>query len=402
MSQIPLLLVGDAPTAGTGLGRITGDIASRVTAHLSDSYRVATFGYGGVSSRSLPFHHYVAEGMYNWVMPTLPEIWNDWAGKDKGIVMFVSDPARNGWFSRPEMSAELAKWPGLQQFLKAPPFQKVIYAPVDAGGPNDRLTFPLQQSLLGFDRILAYGKFGEDTIRQTLGEQESEKRHLTSLPHGIDDSVFYPRNRQTSRAFFFAITGAENLYGKRDLIKPDELLIGCVCTNQSRKDVALLVEAVSILSRHRKVRLWLHTDVLERAWSIPALLVDHGLIDRTVISLTTLSDDAMAKAYSACDVTIAPGPEGFGYPIAESLACGTPCVTGAYAGGAELVTPLMRVPPLAFRYESVWACKRPVYDPAAWADKAEKWSGQRFVLDHKYDWANVWPEWESWFRETIQ
>jgi len=330
-----MLIISDSPTAGTGLGRITADLSSRIASNLSEVYRIATLGYGGIASRKLNQHHYVAEGMDGWIIPSLPEIWDDWAGKEKGIILFISDPSRLGWFSRPEMSEELVRYPGLKQFLSKPPYQKWIYAPVDAAGPNDRLTFPLQQNLLGFDRILAYGKFGEDVIRRTLGEQESEKRSLTSLPHGIDTTAFYPRNRQTSRAFFFSYTGAVSLFGKKDLIKPDEILIGCVATNQFRKDYPLLIETVAILSRERKVRLWIHTDQLERAngWSIPALLVDFGLADRTIISLGHIPDEAMAKAYSACDITIAPGPEGWGFPIAESLACSTPVVHGSYGGG---------------------------------------------------------------------
>ena len=403
----PLLLVGDAPTAGTGLGRILSDVASRVATNLSDVYDLATVGYGGIASRHLPYRHYTAEGMNGWILPTLPEIWEDWAGKERGVVMFLSDPARLGWFSRPEMSEELAKYPDLKKFLTKPPFKKWIYAPLDASGPNDKLTFPLAQNLLGFDRILAYGKWGEDVIRRTLGDQESEKRGLTSLPHGINLETFYPRERKTARAFFFSITGAANLYGKKELIKSDEILIGCVCTNQSRKDIPLLIETASILSRKHNVRLWLHTDVLERVgcWSIPALLVDFGMVNRTITSLGHIPDDNMASAYSACNITIAPGAEGFGFPIAESLAVGVPVVTGNYAGGAELA-PLNLVDPVAFRYESIWSCERPVYNAKDWADKVNRileYPGAfNRSLDSKYDWKVNWGGWEKWLREGVK
>ena len=400
----PLLVVSDAPTAGTGLGRITADLASRIAANLSDIYRVATLGYGGINSRHLPYRHYTAEGMNGWVIPTLPEVWDDWAGKERGVIMFVSDPSRLQWFSRPEMSEELSKYPDLKKFLTNPPFKKWIYAPVDASGPNSRLTFPLAQNLLGFDKILAYGRWGEDVIRETLGDQESEKRGLTSLPHGIDTEIFYPRDRQTSRAFFFSITGAATLRGERELIKPDEALIGIVATNQSRKDFGMALEAVSILSRQREIRLWIHTDTMEResAWSLPALLIDFGLVDRTILSLGHLPDDSLAKAYSACDVVLGIAPEGFGYAHVESLACGTPCVTGSFAGGAELVSRTMRVDPIAFRYEGIWASKRPVYNPQDWAEKANSWIGSRATLDRKYEWTENWKNWEVYLKEAAK
>ena len=69
--MIPLLIVGDAPTSGTGLGRITNDISSLVANKLNDTFRVATLGYGGITSRHLPHHHYTAEGMDGWIIPNL-------------------------------------------------------------------------------------------------------------------------------------------------------------------------------------------------------------------------------------------------------------------------------------------------------------------------------------------
>jgi glycosyltransferase involved in cell wall biosynthesis len=257
------------------------------------------------------------------------------------------------------------------------------------------------QSLLGFDRILAYGKWGEAVIRRTLGEQESEKRRLTSLPHAIDTAVFYPRDRNASRAFFFPITGAATLRGEKTLIQSEELLIGCVCTNQARKDIGLLMETVAILSRQRKVKLWLHTDVMERHYSIPALLMDFGLLDRVVISLGHIPDDAMAKAYSACDITIAPGPEGFGFPLLESQFCGTPVVSSSYAGGADIVPRVWQVDPVAFRYEGIWACKRPVSNAQDWANKISEIAVNRCSYPSEYGWDRLWAEqWEPWFRRS--
>lgn len=311
--------------------------------------------------------------------------------------MFISDPSRLGWFSRPEMCDDMNKYPSLKKFLINPTFQRWIYVPLDASGPNDRLTWPLAQNLLGFDRILAYGKFGEDVIRRTLGEQESKNRGLTILPHGINSDVFYPRDRKEAREFFFALTGASTLRGEKKPIERDEVIINCVCTNQARKDIPLLVETVAILSRQRKVRLHLHTDTLERAWSIPALLLDYGLIDRTLVSIGHLPDEAMAQMYSAADISIAPGTEGWGFPVAESLACGVPVVHGSYGGGADILPSYMQVDPVAFRYESIWACKRPVYNPEDWAKKATCLIGLEAFIPARYTWDKNWVGWEKWF-----
>ena len=86
----PLLILSDAPTAGTGLGRITRDIAKRIRADLSDVFEVATLGYGGSYSRSLDFPQYSME-MKDWRVFNLPEVWRDFAGSRKGILMTIWD-----------------------------------------------------------------------------------------------------------------------------------------------------------------------------------------------------------------------------------------------------------------------------------------------------------------------
>ena len=406
-----LLVISDSVSASTGLARITRDLTTRIHANLSDIYRLATAGYGSPGSCKFQWPQYALEGMDSWICPTLPEIVEDFAGKERCIILPIWDLSRLGWFSQPEKlgGEPLTKFPGLKAWLLKANIERWLYAPIDASGPCDKLTFPLALTLLGFDRLLAYGPFGESVIRKTIGDQESVKRHLTWLPHGIDGEVFHQLPRQLSRKTFLQYTGAQTLLailGVNPEIKPieeDEVLIGIICTNQSRKDIPLALETCSILSRNRKIRVWLHTDSLERNYSIPSLLVDYDLLQNTLISLETISDQSMAAAYSGCDLTIGAGPEGFGLPLLESQYCGCPVVHGSYAGGADIVPIEWQVEPHAFRYEGSYASKRPVYNAEDWARKAEEWIGKRASLDSRYEWKNLWPnEWESWFREAAK
>ena len=178
--------------------------------------------------------------------------------------------------------------------------------------------------------------------------------------------------------------------------------MGIVATNQARKDWALGIETVAILAKSHKVRLWIKTDVLERHWSIPALLVDYGIVDKTMITLGDLTDDEMAQAYSACDICLGIAPEGFGYVHVESQACGTPIIVGSHAGGAENTYSSMQVDPIAFRYEGVYACKRPVYRAEDWAKMAEAWSSAEGFMNKRFAWDNLWEHWEKWFREGVK
>jgi glycosyltransferase involved in cell wall biosynthesis len=407
----PLLVVSDAISGTSGLARITRDLTTRIHANLSDVYDLAVAGYGGCGSVKFGFPQYHLEGVQSdWVLPSLPEIVEDFAGNERCIVMFISDPSRLGWFSQPERlgGETLSRYPGLKEWLLKANIDRWIYAPVDASGPNDKLTTPLAVTLLGFDRILAYGPFGEGVIRRTIGDKEANKRHLTWIPHGIDDDMFFGLSKEASRRIFFKHTGAQTilaLLGVNPEVKPfenDEILIGICATNQIRKDFSLGIEIASILARNRKIRLWIHTDSLERNWSIPALLVDYGMLDKTVISLQQISDEHMATAYSACDITLGIGPEGFGFPAAESLACQIPVITGSYAGAADFVPKEMQVDPVAFRYEGSYACRRPVYRAEDWATKAEEWIGKRTSLDSQYLWKNNWKRWEAYLREAVK
>jgi glycosyltransferase involved in cell wall biosynthesis len=409
-----LLIISDAPSSSTGLGRICRDLTTRIHANLSDVFELATAGYGSPGSSKFRWPQFNLEGMSDWLLPTLPEIVQDFFGKEKGIILTIWDPHRLTWLASPEGCSELfTKFPGLQWWAMSRPFELWGYIPIDSSGPNDRLTFPIMKTLLGFDRLLAYGQFGEGVIRRTIGDENADQRHLTFLPHGIDGDTFYEISRKLSRKLFLEYTGAHVFFemhrmrdGEGNLIKTapiadDEVLIGCVATNQYRKDWALACETIALLSSRNKVRFWIHTDDLERYWSLPNLLVDYGILDKTVISLGQIPDEQMATAYSACDLTIGPGSEGFGYPLAESLACGTPVVTGSYAGAADFVPRQMQDDPIAFRYEGSYASKRPVYSAQDWANMAEQWIGKRTMLNPSYDWKQNWEAWEKWFRKEL-
>lgn len=395
----PILIISDGPSCPSGLGRICRDLATRIHEHMSDTFRVGVLGYGGPGSRKFGFAQYHIEGMKDdWVIPNLPEVCEDFFGSERGIVIFIWDASRVSWFSQPKIQCENAR---LRNFLMDSNFKRWIYVPVDSEGPNSRLTFPLKQALTGFDRVLAYGKWAAGVVDRTLDRPDGTTEYL---PHGIDASIFYERNRALCRKMFVSITGACNLLGNQtERVKADEVLVGVVATNQSRKNWALGLEACAILAKTRNLRVWAKCDVLERSWSIPALLVDYGLVDKTMISLGDMNDDQMAQALSACDVTLGIGDgEGFGLPIFESLFCGTPAIHGNYGGAPEwMVNNDLLIDPIAYRYEGVYSCKRPVYSAHDWASRAESLLEARMNHNGSIDWKELWPHWEYWLKGGV-
>ena len=403
--RIPILFLSDAVSSYSGLGRITREIATRFHKNLSDVYRLGTMGGGSPDSPEFPWPQYLVNTDDNWIIHNLPDVWRDFAGDEYGIVFSVYDISRLGWLVNPQMDESLQTNSILRNFLMRKPFQTWIYAPVDAEGPHERFTYALTKRLAAFDRILAYTKFGARTIERSLLDVEGRNDPIPDIPHGIDTTVFFERDRQWSRAAFVQNTRCFNLLGKPVTpIGKDETLVGIVATNQARKDWALGIAATALLAKDKKLRLWCHIDQLERSWSLPTLLVDYGLIERTIISTGYIPDVQMAAAYSACDCVLGIAPEGMGYVHLESLACQTPVVGGAYAGGAEIIehSGLQVVAPIATRIEGCWNMVRPVYDPQHWADYAQKIIGTRAKLSSQYHWQNVWPKFESWFRKGVK
>lgn len=384
MERKKILFLSDAVSCTSGLGRITRDLAMGVHRVLGANFEVASVGYGSPGSAAIPFKEYHLHNIDNWVVQELPAIWKDFVGEEDGILMVVWDMSRLYWLGMPQTCPN----PHLRKWVETARMQKWAYHAIDAEGPNGKLSHRIAETMKGFDRVLDYSAFSS----KITGNPEF-------LRHGIDSTVFYPRDKATSRAEF-AKSGFVGL-------KPDSLLLGVVATNQPRKNWQLAMETARILlERGHDVRLWAHTDVMDRYWSLGNLVVDYGLVGRVAITTHRFTDEQMCYMYSACDATLGIAPEGFGYPIAESLACGVPCICGSYGAQSEFVPKSMQVTPVAYFHEGAYCSKRPVHHASAWAKRVEDVLGEKkpVSLPESIDWAGgtLWPSWAKWFMDGIQ
>lgn len=326
-------------------------------------------------------------------------VWEDFAGTERGIVLTIWDASRMRWFARPET----VKHPELASWLAAAPFEKWGYFPIDASGPNGKLTAILGDTIKGYDRALCYSKWAEKIVENTIGAKYADRLGLDYLPHGIDTSVFKPHPKIEARNNFRQL----GFSGLTD----SSFLVGIVATNQARKDYGLGIETCSrLLQQDLDVRVWIHTDTMKRYWDIVALLTDFDLLGRVVVTTTQFSDEQMAWLYSACDVTLGIGGfEGFGYPIFESLACGVHVVHGNGGGAEEHLRNDMTVEPEAFHLEGQFNCLRPVFYVDDWVGTALQEYNDNGSLDPPepvtlpptLDWNNLWPNWEEWLRQGV-
>jgi glycosyltransferase involved in cell wall biosynthesis len=382
MTPIPFLLLGDGPAEPTGLGRIARDLASQILR--SD----LPFDLVQVGGGSLPlwkdWRHVPLDRAEDWGASCVQQIYQQLWGDTPGILFAVWDPSR--LFSYAQIDLPVQKW---------------AYCAIDGENCRGEISGPAREAVLRFDRVLAYGKYGAEVLKRTVGVPQQW------LPHGVELSTYGPLEDE-ARGWAAARLGPHAI-GKT--------MIGCVMTNQPRKDFGLLFETLAMLKAEGiNPYLWLHTDELVKAWSVQQLVEDFGL--GRLVTVTGLgepmSDQQLAALYQVCKVTILPSlGEGFGYPIVESLASGIPCVHSDCAEGRNYIPRVeWRVPVRESRLESVYGIKRPVMRAEDWRNatlRALKWAEVEGSTGKEYlrgavaqlDWAALWPRWRSWFRQGV-
>lgn len=193
----------------------------------------------------------------------------------------------------------------------------------------------------------------------------------------------YPRpaNAGINKDEFFPVENKED--HKKQIFGFDADIVGCVMRNQRRKlfaDMMLsfrgylnrLLETNNI-EKYNKTFLYLHTSYPEESgWDLPALLLEHNLLDKVYFSyicrschtyfpskfknaiascpkcgkLTAsfpsvalgVTSDTLNKIYNTFDIFIQNSiAEGFGMPQLEAAACGIPFASVDYSAMSEIV-----------------------------------------------------------------
>ena len=389
----PILLIGDDPSAQSGLARITRDLATLLAS--MEEFRVAVLGQGGTGSVRFPWTQYHMRAGEMGEL-SLPDVWQEFSRGEDGIVMPVWDCTRLTWLARPEFCEIEPTREWLLQKRREGRVHLWAYMPFDAVGPGGKFTTIVKETLLGIDRIVVPSPVALQWVVNTIGAEEAGRRGAEWLPHGLNLKTFAP-------------TPIYNDAGDASDVKR----IGVVMTNQVRKDWGLAATTCAILAERLKgkVKFWWHCDVRDRHWSIDALISDFALGEYVELSAPPVDDVWMAEQYCRCDLTLMPSPEGFGFPAFESLACGVPCIAGDYAALGSLYRTCeltgWLVAPYGERLEGAHNCVRPVYDARTWADTVIKvlsslpdreWVSSRvrhlssLTLGHR---------WKRWFRDGL-
>ena len=407
--MVPILVYTDAPSHNTGLARICRDLASRIHADLGDLFRVATLGVFGRGSARYPWPQYSANGPDDALF-NLRQVTEDFFAGERGILLTITPPSWLFALALPQfMVKEKPEWKAYTDWMATRNFDIWAYLAIESHGPFNQYGPTTRAILRGVDRRLYYSKWGA-TIANNSGIHEADSV-CRYIGHGIDTETWEPADPDIVRQLRTELG-----------IGPNDLMLGCVATNSRRKLLPLLFESAQIL-RHQlgnsRLKLWLNSDAPIREYNIGELADCFGFrLDADLILTNTNEkrpDTWLAAMYSACDLTTLPtAGEGFGYPVIESLSCGTPCVTGQFGAQSEFLAD----------WRNPWICPtaathlitnstliEPIYDASQWASRlAIAWTELRQrgtllreecrqrALDN-WDWNVVWPIWKMWFAQ---
>lgn len=241
------------------------------------------------------------------------------------------------------------------------------------------------------------------------GQMELESAGLSPeyAPIGFDPKIFHPKPDQ-GQEFRESLLWADGL-------KPDEMfLIGSVGLNYAddRKGFVILLQAFKKFhAKHPEARLFLHTQACKKAQGInygkianELGVMDYiGWPDQAQFWLGQYTPETLASIYSGFDVFCLPTRgEGFGMPVVEAQACGTPVVVTENTSGPELTKSGCLIPTDGDGYVytglNTWRVQP---KPSAVVGSLEfihaLWGGNDFespeeILDtvQEFSWPNVW------------
>ena len=379
----PIMFVSDNPSYSGGLSRVCRDLAT--LACTMPEFRVAVLGRGIGQRLKFPFLLYDYPESMQWGEGYIQDAWQDFSHGESGVIITLDDISRRSWFANPiGLPDSLATFLG-----DGRNFQKWGYFPVDSLGPNGPILSRRQSdALLKYDRVLGASEFSMKVFGAN-GRPDADW-----LPHGIWTGKFHP----------MILTKFWN---------EGDIVVGMVAANQERKDFHTAFEVAANLKEQygNAFKFWIHTDRLLGYWDITALASDY---DVQVQVSSNLSDEQLAIKYTESTCTILPtGGEGFGFPIAESLACGTPCVTTQYAAGMELVDQGCRVPCMGFRLETQHNCLRAINDSDNFTrvvvEQIDNAVARPIETKEKcvesvshLDWNRLGHLWQKWLRKGLQ
>ncbi len=199
----------------------------------------------------------------------------------------------------------------------------------------------------------------EDVPAQIAARIQHASMRITQTRHGVDrthrcdlDAEYVPAAYDA--AAYHPVDAAAM---RQDIGCGDRFLVACIAANTghpaspSRKSYPQIFEAFKLfLAVEPDAVLYLHAHQKGQI-DLGALAQHYEIQDHVVSALPyylatgAYSAGHMAQIYSAADVLLSPSMgEGFGVPIIEAQACGTPVITGDWTSMSEVTRTGLAIP----------------------------------------------------------
>lgn len=373
--RVPIMFHANAPWAGTGYGTQAALFGPRFAERLG--YRVAFSAFYGLHGSKIGWVS--ATGKPYIIYPGARDVYGndvigahckDWFKGQKGLLVTLTDP----WVLHAPIIAQLPC---------------IAWTPVD----HNPLMPRTEEWLWRTEALpLAMSRFGEEMM-VAVGMKP------LYVPHGFDSKVFYPADRDAAR----------ELFG----FPKDSFVVGMVAANKghpSRKCFAQAISAFSIFQKKvPEAILYLHTQLEspdgEDLVKICEACGVYPYSSDQYQNAIGQPPGFVANLLNGCDVLLNPSAgEGFGIPLIEAQACGTPCITTNFSSMPE-VAPVLHgnftvegeTVWTAFDSWQVWphtdeiaeqllaAYEEATADRIARRAKVAAWALQEYEVDHVTD-----------------
>jgi glycosyltransferase involved in cell wall biosynthesis len=304
-----ILWSSNAPWVRTGYGVQTRLTCERL--HQSEQHDIAAiFGWYGAegSGNSLNWNGIPVLARHPNSHPYGADLLANYAQRYKADIAITLIDA---WVQEPSMIPPNVRW--------------VPYFPVDHDPIPPLVADKVSKA---FARI-SYSKFGVEKLKEAGLD-------AFYVPHMVDTKAFFPVGKAEARASLG--------------LPQDKFIVGMVAANKgfpSRKSFPECIEAFAdFLKQVPNALLWLHTNIGGNdnmgGVDLKALIQQFNIGNSTIVVSPMeyncgLDDTFMRNLYSSFDVFLNPAMgEGFGVPIVEAQACGTPVISGNWTAQTEV------------------------------------------------------------------
>lgn len=207
---------------------------------------------------------------------------------------------------------------------KRPYVKTLAYFPTDAGPLKPQWAKAMRE----MDAQVCYSNYAERIVADANNGEIPSNLH--QVYHGVDKNVFFPINQSEARNRLNVPQGA--------------FIVGMVARNQPRKRFDILMKAFTEFAKDKpEAKLYLHTAPIDLGFDIGDLSRQFGLRDKLIMTEGVnpahgVPEEMLNLIYNTFDVNalISMG-DGFGLPVAESMATGCAQLVSGHSCLKELV-----------------------------------------------------------------